>query len=226
MRAFDFGGMPARNGVEAAAMVAAGFTGVADVFSGPRNFFFAFSPNPRPELLTEGLGERFAIVETNIKKWSVGSPIQAALDSMEILMRENRLGPEDIARIAVWMSDRETHVVDSRKMPDINLQHLLAVMAVDGTLTFASSHETGRMSDPAVLRLRERVELIPDSGLPRRMPVIEIETADGRSFSHTTPAVRGTPENPMPREEVEAKALDLLAPVTGEKKSRELADAV
>src|SRR5262249_22666830 len=33
-KAFDFGGMPARNGVSAATMVAAGMTGVDDVFSG------------------------------------------------------------------------------------------------------------------------------------------------------------------------------------------------
>ncbi|HSR56257.1 MAG TPA: MmgE/PrpD family protein, partial [Alphaproteobacteria bacterium] len=38
-KAFDFGGMGAHGGVQAAAMVAAGFTGVEDVFSGPRNFF-------------------------------------------------------------------------------------------------------------------------------------------------------------------------------------------
>ena len=38
-KAFDFGGMPARNGVAAAAMVAHGFTAVEDVFSGERNFF-------------------------------------------------------------------------------------------------------------------------------------------------------------------------------------------
>ena len=40
-KAFDFGGMPARNGVTAATMVAQGFSGVDDVFSGERNFFVA-----------------------------------------------------------------------------------------------------------------------------------------------------------------------------------------
>jgi len=41
-KAFDFGGMGARNGVAAATMVQAGFSGVEDVFSGPRSFFEAF----------------------------------------------------------------------------------------------------------------------------------------------------------------------------------------
>ena len=225
-KAFDFGGMPARDGVTAATMVAAGFTGVADVFSGPRNFFSAFSSNPKPELLTEDLGKRFEIMETNIKKWSVGSPIQAALDSLELLIREYALKPDQIDRISVRMSDKESHVVDDRNMPDINLQHLLALLAVDGTLTFASSHDGERMNDPAVAEVRNKVALIPDSGLPRRRPIIEIATADAQTMSHATPAVRGTPENPMPREEVEKKAIDLMGPILGASRSRELADTV
>src|SRR5213079_2876537 len=38
-KAFDFGGMPAKNGVTAALLVEAGGTGVDDVLSGPDNFF-------------------------------------------------------------------------------------------------------------------------------------------------------------------------------------------
>src|SRR5262249_17994405 len=77
-KAFDFGGMPARNGVTAATMVASGMTGVDDVFAGERNFFQAFAPEPDLERLSEELGDRFEIMGTNIKKWPVGSPAQAA----------------------------------------------------------------------------------------------------------------------------------------------------
>ena len=47
-KAFDFGGMPARNGVAAATMVAHGFSGVDDVFAGERNFFVAYGRAPDP----------------------------------------------------------------------------------------------------------------------------------------------------------------------------------
>jgi 2-methylcitrate dehydratase PrpD len=221
-KAFDFAGMPARNGVAAATMVAAGFTGVDDVFTGPRNFFFAFSPEPRPELLIDGLGSRFEIMATNIKKWSVGSPIQAALDSTQALIEEHGLEAADIQRIRVKMSEKESHVIDNRAMPDINLQHLLSLLVLDGGLTFLSSHDYGRMEDAEVLAFRQRIELVPDADLPRRQPVVEIETAGGQSFSHRTMAVRGTPENPMTPHEVEAKADDLMAPVLGAARSREL----
>ncbi len=55
-KAFDFGGMPARNGTAAAAMVAHGFSAVEDVFAGERNFFVAYGRAPKPEVLVRGLG--------------------------------------------------------------------------------------------------------------------------------------------------------------------------
>jgi 2-methylcitrate dehydratase PrpD len=221
-KAFDFGGMPARNGVAAATMVAAGFTGVDDVFSGPRNFFFAFSSDPQPELMVEGLGSRFEIMQTNIKKWSVGSPIQAALDAVEILMTDHNLDADAIDRIFVRMSDAESHVVDNRHMPDINLQHMLSVMVLDRGLNFAAAHDDERLNDPAAAEIRKRIDLVPDGKLPRRKPIVEIITRDGRTLSHQIPAVRGTPENPMERAEVEKKAQDLLAPVLGNRRARDL----
>ena len=65
-KAFDFGGMPARNGVAAAAMVASGFTGVEDVFSGERSFFVAYGRAPEPGILVRGLGTTYEITNTNI----------------------------------------------------------------------------------------------------------------------------------------------------------------
>src|SRR3972149_6439004 len=88
-KAFDFGGMPARNGVTGASMVAHGFTGVDDAFSGERNFFAAYGRAPKPAELTRDLGSTYAIMHTNIKRWSVGSPIQAPLDALLDLMREH-----------------------------------------------------------------------------------------------------------------------------------------
>lgn len=212
-KAFDFGGMAGRNGVSAALVVQCGYTGVDDVLTGPRNFLFAFSPDPRRDLFIDALGERFEILLTNIKKWSVGSPIQAALDSTQALVVEHGLAPDDIATIIVRMSDQESHVVDNREIPDINLQHMVAVMALERTVTFAASHDESRLHDPAVSAMRSRVDLVPDPDLPRRHPVVGIVTRSGASFEHATDAVRGTPDNPMTREEVHGKARDLTATV-------------
>jgi 2-methylcitrate dehydratase PrpD len=225
-KAFDFAGMPARNGVTAATMVATGFTGVDDVFSGPRNFFMAFSSDPQPEILIDGLGSRFEILNTNIKKWTTGTPIQAVLDSLQALAQESGLTAGKVQAIKVRMSNLEADTTNNRDMPDICLQHCASVLLLDGDLTFHSSHDVERMSDPAVLEMRTRIELISDAAVPRRKPIVDVTTTDGRSLTHTTEAVRGTPENPMTREEIETKAYGLIEPIIGAGRTRRLLDTI
>ena len=55
-KAFDFGGMGARNGVMAATMVAMGFSAVEDPFSGNENIYTALADKPAPEKLLAELG--------------------------------------------------------------------------------------------------------------------------------------------------------------------------
>jgi 2-methylcitrate dehydratase PrpD len=225
-KAFDFGGMPARNGVAAATMVAHGFTGVDDVFTGERNFFEAYAPEPDPPRLAIALGERFKILSTNIKKWSVGSPAQSALDALTCLMEREKLALGEIAAIRVHLPTRSARTVDNAPMPDVNVQHLLALLLVDGRLTFHSVHDAGRMGDQAILAVRRKIELIPSQELmearPRRQAIVEIALRDGRELSHRTIAVRGTADNPMTGAEVEAKALDLMADVLGAERAGKL----
>ncbi len=225
-KAFDFGGMAGRNGVTAATMVQAGFTGVDDVFTGPRNFFVAYSQNPQPEKLIDGLGTRYEVLLTNIKKWSVGSPIQAPLDCVEMMLAANRIAATDIAEVTLRLSDLEHSVVDDRHMPDICIQHMVAIMLLDGTVTFASAHDDKRMSDRRVIELRKRIKLIGEAERERRTAEVEIRMKDGTVFNASQDAVRGTPDNPMTRAEVDAKAFDLMAPILGKGRARELIDRV
>jgi 2-methylcitrate dehydratase PrpD len=221
--------MPARDGVAAATMVAHGFTGVDDVFAGERNFFEAHAPAPDPSRLGEALGERFEILSTNIKKWSVGSPAQSALDALTHLMDHDKPALGDIAAIRVHLPTRSARTVDNAAMPDVNVQHLLALLLVDGQLTFQSVHDSKRMEDREALAVRRMVEVIPSQELmearPRRQAIVEIAMRDGRRLSHRTIAVRGTADNPMTRDEVEAKALDLTAGLLGLARAHQLIDA-
>ncbi len=228
-KAFDFGGMPAKHGVSAALMVRSGMSGVEDVFSGERNFLFAFGAESGANELTRGLGTVYEILNANIKKWSVGSPIQAALDSMQELIRRHGLNADNVRKVKVQVQDHEAAIVNDRDMPDICLQHLIAVMLRDGTVTFSSSHDAARMNDRNILKLRKKIEFIGSAELTRaggRQAIVEAWTHEGGHFVHHTQAVKGTPANPMARPEVEGKCLDLMAPVLGARKARELIDAV
>ena len=229
-KAFLFGGMPARNGAAAATMVAAGMTGVDDVFSGDRNLFFAFGPKTTPEALARGLGETYEVVNTNIKRWTVGSPIQAPLDSLSYLIKTHKIKADDVEKIVVRVSHQGAKTTDNRSMPDINMQYMMAVMLIDGTATLEAAHDEKRMHDPKVLAVRRRVELYGDDELQRALPVrqaiIELTLRDGSTLRHHTLDVRGTANNPMTRDEVDEKCFLLCGPVLGKQRAHALVDAV
>lgn len=228
-KAFVFAGKPARDGVGAALLVQSGFTGVDDAFDGEWNFWRAFGA-PEAAAFFDDLGSVYEIERTNIKRWSVGSPAQAVLDSVEALHREQPLVAEDIETITVRLPVEGAMVVNNRHMPSVNVQHLTALMIVDGGLGFISSHDEARMTDLRVLSLRSRVVLEPDAELsrvePSRQAIVEILDKSGNRRCHHTRAVRGTTDNPMTWEEVVAKSLDLMEPALGVGQARAVVSAV
>ncbi len=227
-KAFVFGGMPARNGVTAALLVATGFTGVKDMLAGEGNFLNAFSTSPKPELLTDGLGRRFELMATNIKKYAVGSPIQAPAEALTILIDRHRIKPGDVAGLTVRLPSKGT--VDDREMPDINLQYIMAVTLLDGRLTFEAAHSYARMKDAAVLDLKGRIAVVEDPALrtreSSRTAVVEISTRDGQRLREHVTAVPGTVQNPMNTEEVAVKAAGLLRPVIGSSRAERLIETI
>ena len=224
-KAFLFAGKPAGVAVLTASLIRSGWSGVEDIFSGTDNFFEALSPRENgaikadPSLLVDKLGERYEITRTNIKKWTVGSPIQAPLDAMVIFFNQRSFTADDVQKVVVRIATDEANTVSNRDIPDICMEHMVAVMLLDKTVTFQSVHDKARMKDPAVLRVRAKVEVVADPRIdarrPRREAIVEVTLKDGMQLSEWVRDVRGTADNPMTREEVVDKARDLIVPVLG-----------
>jgi 2-methylcitrate dehydratase PrpD len=229
-KAFVFAGMPARNGVTAALFVQSGWNGVDDIFSGPDNFFAAYAPKAQPDRLIEKLGERYEISQTDIKKWTVGSPIQGPLDAIEAIRSKKPFDADQVKKVTVRLAPSVANVVDNRDIPDICLQHMVAVMLIDNTVSFQAAHDKARMQDAAVLKQRAKVNLVRDDELAKLLParetVVEIDLDDGTHLSERVSAVRGTPRNPMNRDEVIGKARDLIVPVLGRDTATRLTDTI
>ncbi len=229
-KGFVFGGMGARNGVSGALMVQSGWTGVNDILAGQDNFVQSYAPKADPAGLIEKLGERYEVTITTIKRWTVGGPIQPPLDALEILLKRHPFEADQVQQVVVRAATSSAFTVNNRDMPDICLQHLVAVMVIDKTVSFRAAHDKPRMQDPAVLRLRAKVQLISDEELERLMParvaIVEVTLADGTKLSERVDAVRGTPENPMTRDDVVAKCRDLITPVLGATTSNNLIEKI
>lgn len=224
-KAFLFAGKPAAGAVLAATLIESGWSGVSDIFSGSDNFFEALAPRENGAvkadagILVDKLGERFEITRTNIKKWTVGSPIQAPLDALAGFFKQRSFSANDVSKVVVRIASDEANTVSNRDMPDICMQHMVAIMLLDKTVTFRSVHDRERMRDPAVLQQRAKVDVVADARIdarrPRREAIVELTFNDGTQLSDWVRDVRGTAENPMTRDEVVDKARDLMAPVLG-----------
>jgi 2-methylcitrate dehydratase PrpD len=218
-KAFLFGAMGARNGVNAALVVHSGWTGVDDILAGPNNFVESYNSKADPAGMIDQLGQLYGVTQTTLKKWTTGGPIQAPLDAMENLFKRQPFQADQVKQVVVRVATSAGYTVNNRDMPDICLQHLVAVMLLDKTVSFHAAHDKARMQDAAVLHERAKVQLVPDAELekliPVRVAIVEVTLNDGRILSERVEHVRGTPENPMTTDEVLAKARELMTPVLG-----------
>ena len=229
-KAFSLGGMPARNAVTAVHLAQAGAAETADPFYGERNFLQAFSPDPKPEELVRGLGSEFEITQTSIKRFCVGSPIQAPLEALFAITAEHPLASADVERVIVHLPVHRAATVNNRDMADVSLQHIIALALLRGEVTFTAVHDDSLMADPRILALKTRIDLVPDPqlfdpNLPRQV-LLEVVTRDGQRFSRRLKTYRGTPENPATTTDIEEKTRDLVAPVIGSAQGEELIGAV
>ncbi len=228
-KALVFSGVPARDGVTAALWAQAGLTATRQIFEGVDNLFNAFGGDPSE--LTNELGSRYELLDTSIKKYPVGQPVQATLEAYFTLAQERGLSGREIAQVVVRLPESQAHTVNDRLMPDVNCQYLLAVAMLDGVLDFRNSHDFERMQAPEVLELRRRVRLVGDAELTRQFPavrsaIVEVTTNDGRRFEKLCDRMPGAPYNPLPAAEVEEKFLMLSAPVLGAERGRRVVEQV
>jgi 2-methylcitrate dehydratase PrpD len=223
-KAYVFGGMSAKNAVMAAVLVRCGWTGIDDAMVGANRLFEVHGRSNG-----QGLDAPFAlgeeILRSNIKKWCVGSPIQAALDSLEALSLEAPVDVHGIDRVTIELPSFEAPVVDNRDMPNINLQHLAAVFLIEGELSFEAAHDLERFENPKIKALRDKIQLVASEALQDeggRQAIVTLHDVSGGVRQRRTRHVRGTWGNPMPRSEVDAKARDLIGPVLGSERTSHL----
>lgn len=223
-KAFVFGGMPAGHGVLAASVAAAGCTGVADVFDGTPNWFEAVCADPDPAALTDGLGERYEIMDTTLKYYAVGSPCQAPLAALGQLLAAGEVSADSLDSVDVILEPRGAAIVDNRAMPNVNLQYLIAATLLDGGYSRRAAQDAGRMTDPRVRALMARVRLVPDPALTGTKTATVRVTADAGAtrWERTVREVHGSPRDPLGLEEVTAKSLGLLTGVLPAAAAREI----
>jgi 2-methylcitrate dehydratase PrpD len=228
-KAFDYAGMPARNGVTAALLIQSGFTGNRDVLEGDQGIIKTYAPCDPKKLLAD-LGQRFTITSCLIKKYPVGSPMMETVDATLALLSKQPIRAEDIEKIIVRIPASGARTVNNRRMPDVNVQYMVSAILVEGELTFEAAHDYERFQNPRVLALKEKIQLIGDDEMERSghrfQGMVEITLKNGVTLREHVINCRGRPENPMSPQEVEKKAVWLMEPVLGKKNVDQLIESI
>ena len=231
-------GRAAEAGVRAADLAAKGFTGISDMVEAEYGgFLSAFSGKIELARVTDKLGEFWETAQTGFKPHATVTSIHAALDALSKIRVDNDLTREDIAEIHAGVS-RPTHVhcawpyeAQSITAAQMNIYYGLAMIAFHGK-AFTDQFTDDAIKDPGVLKFIERITADVDPEIEekgpafRHMAKVRVTTTDGRTFEETVTHRKGSPDNPLTADEVEAKYFALVSNILGEGKAKQVRDMV
>jgi 2-methylcitrate dehydratase PrpD len=226
-KAFQIG-IAARNGVTAAQLAALGFTGPPHILEGKHNLFRAFSglEDDQTAVLTDGLGERFELMRTSLKKYAACRQIHAPLDGLFTIMRRQGVAGDDIAAVETSVATSMAGIIDNNELPSHNAQYVLAVAAYDGRVE-VDQLDGRRSLDPRIASLAARVRVLGSDELEKRFPeqwsgITTVTTNDGRRFTETVYYPTGDPENALGADELRAKFRTLVRGVVSDRQAGDI----
>jgi 2-methylcitrate dehydratase PrpD len=181
-------GQFASTAVSAALMSATGLEGHEDILGARHGVLQAWGAEGRGAAMSEGLGQRYAILDANFKMINAGYPIHAPVEAALALAALHAIRPDAIESIDVGMPSNALRVVDGRDMHNICVQDMLCAALVQGGLPLRDLPFPGILSNPAFARLRPRVTVRGHPDLDRDQPngrgaIVTIRTAGGQSMT-------------------------------------------
>jgi 2-methylcitrate dehydratase PrpD len=233
-------GHAARSGVVAAELAGRGFTADRGILESRMGFcaLFAGPAGANLERLAEGLGDPWEIQASGyiLKPYPCGMPLQRAIDAILSLRGRHRIVPESVREIRVGVSYLFPDVL-IRTDPQTglegkpSLEFCAAAAMLDGRLDLGAFTDE-RVRHPRTRAMMARVKRYVDPALERGAPgvaydpfgdhtTVTVVLADGREFSETVNHAKGSPENPLNRDELIGKFHDCarlsLAPAAAER---------
>jgi len=205
-----------------------GFTGPPHILEGKHNLFRAFSglEDDQTGVLVDGLGERFELMRTSLKKYAACRQIHAPLDGLFTIMRGHGLAADDIAEIRTSVATSMADIIDNNELPSHNAQYVLAVAAYDGRVEVGQL-DGRRLDDPRIAALSACVRVSGSDELEKRFPeqwsgITTVRTKDGREFTETVYYPTGDPENALSDADIKAKFRTLSRGVVSERRLDEI----
>lgn len=219
-------GRAAQSGVYAATLAQDGYTGIPDVLDGAYGTFFpSFVDDWSPQLLTEGLGAQWTTLRVGFKPAPASNGSITAMTAVDTLMRAHGFDAADIDSITAFVSDNTLHHcgwpyegerIQSVLSAQMNLRYGIAVMALErqnGVAQFAED----KIRNPEILKFIGRIgvehepQFEGQNGRFRVACRLVVRCKNGATHETVVPYRKGSPEDPMSREQLVSKFRGLAA---------------
>jgi 2-methylcitrate dehydratase PrpD len=235
-------GWAAQSGIVAAHLAGAGGTGPRTVLEGRFGLFASHLQSadvtPNFARVTEGLGEVWESRKASFKPFPVAHVIHPYIDALLRLRAQHRLDPaavrEIVCQVAAYIVPIVCEPVAEKRRPltdshgRVSFQYTLAEAMALGRIG-KDAYRPESLNDPAILGLAERVAYRVDPSFPgpeRFKAVVRIVMKDGATYETVEEHNRGSPTNPMRREEILAKFDENAATVLTTAQRRRVVAAV
>jgi 2-methylcitrate dehydratase len=230
--------MATQSGVLAALLAERGYTGPEHVIDGKEGLTHVFGPEWKLNLLTDGLGDSWRITQCGMKFFPTEALTHAPISAVLDLVKDNDLHPDNVekiqirslARAADILSDPSKYDPRTKETADHSLPYVIAAALVDRQVT-PVQFMMEKIMDPSIRAQLKKVEVVADPEIEKVFPalqrvVVNITTADGRSFTKQLDYPKGDPRNPLSDEEIEEKFSALAEGVLSPGAQRKVKDAI
>ena len=227
-------GKAAFNGVLSADLARIGFTGATRILEGERGFFRATAASYDATRITDGLGERWKIVENCYKLHSCCGHTHTAIDvALDVRARRGWSAAEAldaVERIEIQTYGPGYEIVKEANprtpyQAKFSIAYCVAAALLEGNVGLeqfsAERFATDGVSDRAIATLLSRTAVGVHDDLTARYPArwparVVLVLRDGTELRGASDYPRGNPENPVPTRVLEEKFLAVVAPRYGD----------
>ena len=208
-------GRAAEGGLTAAVLAGRGFEGADDGLAGRYGFCRVFTDEPRIELLTDRLGERWMMDEITIKPWAACSDIHPMIQATQELSVEHSIDPADVERIEAWGPTKAAEQNSMDGTTSVMAAQYSAEWSIAATLLAdpadPSTYDADRIATPEIAALQAKVVSVAaapefDATYAWKMGGrVRITLADGTSHERSVHGQRGSMHDPFTAADVDAK---------------------
>lgn len=205
-------------GLMSAYLAQRGLTGARDILAGKQGMAEGMSSDADPGRLNDGLGARWALLETSFKYHASCRHTHPAVDALLQVMQVHALTPSDIESVVTHVHQGALDVLGPVTNPQTVHQSKFSmgtVLALAAHFGFAGLDEfEAHFQDADTLSFRDRVRMVLDEEVDAAYPVrwigkVTVVTRDGRTLHGRVDDPKGDPGNTLSRPELESKMFRL-----------------